>query len=108
MTVRAAFPASRRDRQPKNESTPLKTGAVIYCRVSTDDQLDNFSIETQERACREFCGREGFMVSQAFQEARSAKTAERPRFQAMIAHCQKHRKEIAAVIVYAVSRFARS
>jgi DNA invertase Pin-like site-specific DNA recombinase len=27
--------------------------AVVYCRVSTKEQTENFSLATQERSCRE-------------------------------------------------------
>lgn len=40
-----------------------KTGAFIYCRVSTKDQADNFSLATQEKVCREYCEREGLTVA---------------------------------------------
>ncbi len=84
-----------------------KTGAVIYCRVSTKDQADNFSLATQEKACREYCDREGFTVLEVFSEAESAKSVARAQFQAMQEYCVKHRNELAAVVVYNVSRFSR-
>src|SRR4051794_17426349 len=84
-----------------------KTGAVIYCRVSTKEQAENFSLGSQEQRCREYCEREGFQVLEVSSEAESAKSLDRARFQAMPEFCLKHRKEIAAVVVYAVSRFSR-
>jgi len=103
------FPALRRDSIARGGDTCQKTGAVLYCRVSTEDQRDNFSIETQQRQCEALCEREGLHVLQIFTEAASAKTAEgRPQFQAMLSHCQKHQKQITAVVVYAFNRFARN
>ena len=84
-----------------------KSGAVIYCRVSTKEQAENFSLALQEQRCREYCEREGLQVLEVFAEAESAKSLDRARFQAMQEFCLKHRKEIAAVVVYAVSRFSR-
>ena len=99
------FTATRKDRSAK-APTARKTGAVIYCRVSTKDQLENFSIETQEKACRDYCERNGYRVLRVFREAASAKTSNspRPEFQAMLAHCRKHSEDIGAVVIYAISR----
>ena len=61
--------------------------AVIYCRVSTKDQVDNFSLSTQEKACRDYCARHSFDVDKVFvEEGESAKTVNRPRFQQMLAY----------------------
>ena len=84
-----------------------KNGAVIYCRVSTKEQAENFSLATQEGTCREFCDREGLVVLKVFSEAESARTVDRAQFQAMQEFCVRHRKEVAAVVVYSVSRFSR-
>ena len=84
-----------------------KTGAVIYCRVSTTEQADNYSLETQEKACRTLCQREGFDVLAVFSEAESAKTLDRLQFQKMQEFCIANRRQVAAVVVYSVSRFSR-
>jgi DNA invertase Pin-like site-specific DNA recombinase len=76
---------------------------VVYCRVSTKDQLEGYSIETQEQACRAYCEKNLYSVLGVFQEARSAKTAERPEFQRMLSYCTKNQRNIGAVIVYASS-----
>ena len=83
--------------------------AVIYRRVSTDEQADNFSLSTQETACRKYCEATGLSVAQVFTDAgKSAKSTNRPAFRAMLAHCQKHRKSTDAVVVYNVTRFSRN
>jgi site-specific DNA recombinase len=103
------FQAIRGDRVRRIIAPAEKTGAVIYCRVSTKDQLDGFSIETQEKLCGAYCLKRGYVVTQVYQEAKSAKgSAGRPEFQKMLKDCLGARSEIGAVVVYAVSRFARS
>lgn len=84
-----------------------KTQAVIYCRVSTLEQLDNFSLQTQEAACRRLCEQHSFQVAAVFQEAESAKTVARAQFEAMQDYCLAHRKTVGAVVVHSVSRFSR-
>jgi site-specific DNA recombinase len=86
------------------------TRAVVYIRVSTVGQLDNYSLDTQKRACIEYCEREGFEVDHIFQEeGESAKTANRTQLQAMISYCaaEAKRREIGFVVVYKVDRLAR-
>ena len=91
----------------RTEISAAARGAVIYCRVSTQEQADNFSLQTQEKACRELCARENLSVLSLFVEAESAKTLERAEFQSMMDYCVQHRKEVSAVIVYSISRFSR-
>ena len=83
--------------------------AAIYCRVSTKEQVGNYSLETQEDACRKYCLQNGIEVNKVFiEEGESAKTARRTVFQQLLEYCRKNRKRITHVIVYAVNRFARS
>jgi site-specific DNA recombinase len=84
-----------------------KHDAVIYCRVSTKEQAENFSLETQEDACRTYCEKHGFQVLAVFAEAESAKSVDRAQFQAMQDFCLKYRKQVAVLVVYNVSRFSR-
>ena len=54
---------------------PDMVGAVIYVRVSTNEQTENLSLPTQLKACEEYCGRQGFNVLARFrEEGESAKT----------------------------------
>ena len=96
----------------KKRSNPSTNGinrAVIYCRVSTKDQVENFSLATQEKACRDYCTRNNFVVDKVFvEEGESAKTANRTQFQKMLAYCRENKGRVGRVVVYAVNRFARS
>ena len=49
------------------DDKPAKRGAVIYTRVSTKEQIDNFSLETQERDCLALCARRGLSVERVFE-----------------------------------------
>ena len=85
-----------------------KKQAVIYCRVSTKDQVENNSLEIQEKACRDYCRRTGLEVDEIFiDKGESAKTTERPQFKEMIKYCDKNKKRIGWVVVYAFDRFSR-
>jgi site-specific DNA recombinase len=89
------------------KSAPRKSDAVIYCRVSTKEQLQNLSLPVQERVCRAYCERNNWNVAQVFKEAESAKTVNRTEFQAMLEYCFRHDKTVAAVVCYDASRFSR-
>src|SRR5512135_1988839 len=83
-------------------------GAVIYVRVSTKEQTQNFSLPTQTRACEEHCRREGWDVVKIFrEEGESAKTADRTQLKEMLAFCRQNKKRVDFVVVHSLSRFSR-
>ena len=82
--------------------------AVVYCRVSTKEQTQNLSLPTQRRECEAYCRREGIEVARVFMErGESAKTANRPELQTMLAFCRENKKRVQLVVVYNLSRFSR-
>ncbi len=82
--------------------------AIIYCRVSSAEQVENLSLATQEETARQYCVRQGWTVEQVFVEkGESAKTTDRPELQALLRHCRKHRGSVQYLVVYNLSRFAR-
>lgn len=88
---------------------PQSQGAIIYCRVSTLEQVENLSLKTQERVCREYCEREGYEVLQVFvEQGESAKTANRTQFIKALDFCARKPQGLSYFVVYAVNRFARN
>jgi site-specific DNA recombinase len=82
--------------------------AVIYCRVSTKEQVSNLSLDTQEGRCKELCERNGWRIVRVFrEEGASAKTTQRQELQRMLAFCEAHKGDIGFVIVNDLSRFSR-
>src|SRR5579862_8465605 len=96
-------------RQVTAEIEP-RSGAVIYVRVSTDEQADGpLNLANQEQKCRSFCAQKGLQVLIVFIDSgESARTSQRPEFQRMIAYCKVHRREVGHVVVQDLSRFARN
>jgi site-specific DNA recombinase len=84
--------------------------AVIYCRVSSLTQVDNLSLDTQEKACREYCAQHDYDVDAVFIErGESAKTADRTEFLKLLEHCRRaSRDRVHAVVVYSLTRFSRN
>src|SRR5579859_4041162 len=83
--------------------------AVIYLRVSTEEQVDNFSLGTQEEICKKEAIRRGFEIVKIFrEEGRSAKTISgRPVLIEMLEFCRKNKKQLSAVFVYRLDRISR-
>ncbi len=82
--------------------------AVIYCRVSTEDQARGTSLESQEADCRAFAEQRGLEIVHVFKgEGESAKTIDRPAFQEMLKYCTASKGKIEAVIVWKLDRFSR-
>jgi site-specific DNA recombinase len=83
--------------------------AVIYCRVSTKEQVQNLSLPTQRKVCLEYCQRQGIEADKVFvDEGESAKTALRAEFQKMLQYCRENKGRITFVIVYSLNRFSRN
>ncbi len=83
--------------------------AVIYIRVSTEEQVKNLSLETQKNECVRYCARNALAVDRIFtEEGDSAKTTNRPELQAMLAYCRANKGKVGTVVVYNMSRFARN
>ena len=82
--------------------------AVIYCRVSTKEQVQNLSLGTQQTRCVDFCTRNEWAVLKVFRdEGESAKTADRPEFQRMLSFCKSKQNAVQFVVVHDLSRFSR-
>ncbi|MEG4323597.1 MULTISPECIES: recombinase family protein [unclassified Microcoleus] len=76
--------------------------AIIYCRVSTDDQ----NCDRQERDLREFADRAGYEVVEALRETASGASSDRPQRQKIMAAAQA--RKVSAVLVTEASRWSRS
>ncbi|NPV89878.1 MAG: recombinase family protein [Firmicutes bacterium] len=83
---------------------------VAYARVSSKEQAEKeLSIPAQLKAIRKYCQDKGWkLVGEYIDEAKSAKTADRPAFQKMIAMARKQNRHFNAIIVHKFDRFSRS
>ena len=89
-----------------------KPWAVIYIRVSSDEQVDGTSLDFQEQECRKYCERKGFEVIQVFREegesAKDLSLNNRKVFLQAIEFCRKNKSKVQAFVVLRVNRFARN
>ncbi len=84
--------------------------AVVYVRVSTEEQVENYSLENQVGTCTREAERRGVEIVQIFrEEGRSAKNiVGRPVLIEMLEFCQKNKREIDVLMVYRLDRLSRS
>src|SRR5689334_22185284 len=89
-------------------SCSMRRGAVVYARVSSQRQVENFSLSVQEEACRDHCRRQGWEVARVFrEEGESARSVDRTQLNELLTFCREHKQEIVAVIVHSLSRWSR-
>ncbi|WP_172198095.1 recombinase family protein [Saccharibacillus qingshengii] len=83
---------------------------ALYLRVSSEQQAERqLSIPAQREALRKYALNKGWNIVEEFvDEAKSAKTDERPSFQEMIAAAQGNNANFQAILVHKFDRFSRS
>jgi DNA invertase Pin-like site-specific DNA recombinase len=83
--------------------------AVIYLRVSTKEQAEEgYSIPAQAGACRRFIADRGWELADEYVDrGESARTADRPQLQAMLARLAEDRS-IDCLVVHKLDRLARN
>jgi|GEM_PF-1083644 len=81
--------------------------AVIYARVSSKGQSDNYSLPTQKAAMREYAKRHSFEVIDEIEDTHTGNSpvAERAGGAAIYAHLKQ--KSVDAIILYTIDRAAR-
>ncbi len=93
----------------KNINKIKPKNALVYVRVSSKEQILNFSLGSQEKTCREYALKHGYEVLEIFrEEGESAKTANRTQLQLMLRYCEKNKNKIGIIIFYKVDRLSRS
>ncbi len=84
--------------------------AVLYCRVSTKEQVEEGnSLSTQEKNCREYAKKHGYEVAAIYiEQGESAKTADRTELKKLMSFCAMKKNKISAVISYKIDRISRN
>lgn len=82
---------------------------IIYCRVSSKEQIDGTSLESQEAACREYARHKKIDVLQVFIErGESAKFADRTQLLELMEFCRRAPNKVDTLLVWKLDRLARN
>jgi site-specific DNA recombinase len=82
---------------------------IIYCRVSSAEQVQGTSLENQKSSCLEYARQLNIEIVDVFIErGESATAATRTELIRALDFCKRHRGQIAAFIVWKIDRFARN
>ena len=83
------------------------TTAILYLRVSTDEQREKgYSIPTQREACAKYCEGKGYTVTAEFVEDHSGLVFDRPALTKLKAFLRDHGAEV--VVAYTLDRLGRN
>ena len=86
----------------------INMNCVLYLRVSSEEQVENYSLSNQESTCKKVAESRDLNILEIFrEEGASAKTANRPELIKLLEYCRKHKDNIALVMFYRIDRLAR-
>ena len=83
---------------------------ILYCRVSSDEQRTNTSLEFQEKKLRQYCDANGYNVIACYHEDYSGKHHDfvRPEMIKIRDYCKKHKHEVDMILFLRWDRFSRN
>jgi len=82
---------------------------IIYCRVSSLEQVQGTSLEHQKEACLTYARDHAIEVAAIFiEKGESATAATRTELIKALDYCKRHRNQIGVFIVWKLDRFARN
>ena len=80
--------------------------AGLLARVSTEEQLEGYSIDAQLQAMRKFCLERGWEIVVEWEDAHTATTDKRPKLKDALRACE--RREIDVLVVHKLDRAFRN
>ena len=101
--------ASARGMYEDKTQSDIPRNAAIYVRVSTAEQVQGYSIDVQERLCREFIKKHkpGWAIVEVFRdEGKSGTNVKRPGFKGMLQAVNEGK--IDAIVCHRLDRFSRN
>lgn len=109
-TASIKWPTLRATRQgPTENQFNENMNGILYCRVSSKEQVEGTSLVFQEAACRDFAQSKNVDILKAFiEEGESAKFADRTQLLELLDFCKKNKGLVNVLIVWKIDRFARN
>src|SRR5713101_8127130 len=82
---------------------------IIYCRVSSKEQIEGTNLDSQEMACMEYARFKNIKILKTLiEQGESAKFADRTQLLALIDFCRQNKGKVEVILVWKVDRFARN
>src|SRR6266542_2111234 len=82
---------------------------VIYCRVSSKEQIEGTSLESQKAACEDYARSHNIRILNVFvEQGESAKFADRTQLIELVNFCRDNKGKVQALLVWKIDRFARN
>ena len=83
---------------------------ILYCRVSSDEQAENTSLDFQEDSLRKYCARNDYEVINVYREDYSAKhyDLKRPEMRRLYDYCKANKGKVDKVLFLRWDRYARN
>ena len=94
--------------QRATQTAPRNKTAIIYTRVSTDEQATGYSLRAQKEELLRFCEHRGIEIVGHFEDDASAKTFNRPAFQKLLKHLKRNKGTATYLLVNKWDRFSRN
>lgn len=85
--------------------------AIIYIRVSSKEQLEGTSLESQEKECRRYAKKNGLKIAENalfIEKGESAKYADRPVLQDMLKYVKDNKNSVDTLLIWKIDRLARN
>lgn len=82
--------------------------AILYCRVSTDDQVNGYSLDLQEETLRAHCERNNIEVISVYREDFSGKNFDRPELNKLKKYIKERKGEVNQLLIAKWDRFGRN
>jgi len=96
-----------RSKKRKKKRGKKKMRYAAYVRISSDEQIGNYSVDAQKRAIETWVVSNGGILTQVYvDEGHSGRTAERPAFKQL--RRDARRRKFDAIVVHKFDRFARN
>ena len=83
---------------------------MLYTRVSTKEQADNYSLKNQEEAAERYAKLKGYIITERFGGTYESASGDftRKEFSRLIKAVKKARKKPYAILIFIMSRFSRT
>ena len=94
----------------KYNNSKAGTQCYLYTRVSTEMQVDGYSLDAQNEKLKRYADYEGMLIAGTYSdEGRSGKSVEgRPQFREMLEDIKSGKDNVKYVLVFKLSRFGRN